>query len=86
MKVFCCTAVSPIKITHGTDSNYLEVCYILLNGEKPTQEQYDEFKSSGNRHTMIPQQITVCSTLSVATHIPMAVMCGITRRAGSIHN
>ena len=23
----------------ATDSNYLEVCYILLNGEKPTQEQ-----------------------------------------------
>ena len=26
----------------ATDSNYLEVCYILLNGEKPTQEQYDD--------------------------------------------
>ena len=30
----------------ATDSNYLEVCYILLNGEKPTQEQYDEFKTT----------------------------------------
>ena len=29
----------------ATDSNYLEVCYILLNGEKPTQEQYDDLKS-----------------------------------------
>ncbi|MCI4180552.1 citrate (Si)-synthase, partial [Dickeya dianthicola] len=25
-------------------SNYLEVCYILLFGETPTQEQYDTFK------------------------------------------
>lgn len=37
----------------ATDSNYLEVCYILLNGEKPTQEQYDEFKTTVTRHTMI---------------------------------
>jgi citrate synthase len=25
--------------------NYLEVCYLLLNGELPSQEQYDTFKS-----------------------------------------
>ena len=42
----------------ATDSNYLEVCYILLNGEKPTQEQYDEFKTTVTRHTMIHEQIT----------------------------
>ena len=41
----------------ATDSNYLEVCYILLNGEKPTQEQYDEFKTTVTRHTMIHEQI-----------------------------
>ena len=34
----------------ATDSNYLEVCYILLNGEKPTQKQYDEFKTPVTRH------------------------------------
>ena len=35
----------------ATESNYLEVCYILLNGEKPTQAQYDEFKTTVTRHT-----------------------------------
>ncbi|XPE66479.1 citrate/2-methylcitrate synthase [Shigella flexneri] len=39
----------------ATDSNYLEVCYILLNGGKPTQGQYDEFKTTVTRHTMNPR-------------------------------
>ena len=47
----------------ATDSNYLEVCYILLNGEKPTQEQYDEFKTTVTRHTMIHEQITVATRI-----------------------
>lgn len=51
----------------ATESNYLEVCYILLYGEKPTQEEYDEFKTTVTRHTMIHEQITVCSTVSAAT-------------------
>ncbi len=38
--------------------NYLEVCYILLNVIKPTDQQYDEFKTTGDRHTMIHEQIT----------------------------
>ncbi|WP_416379466.1 citrate/2-methylcitrate synthase [Escherichia coli] len=38
----------------------MEVCYILLNGEKPTQEQYDEFKTTVTRHTMIHEQIPEC--------------------------
>ncbi|MEI9054713.1 citrate/2-methylcitrate synthase, partial [Pseudomonas aeruginosa] len=41
----------------ATDSNYLEVCYILLNGEKPTQEQYDEFKTTVTRHNMVHEEI-----------------------------
>lgn len=36
----------------ATESNYLEVCYILLYGEKPTQEEYDEFKTTVTRHTL----------------------------------
>lgn len=76
MKVFCCTAVSrsiswrPILTT--------EVCYILLNGEKPTQEQYDEFKTTVTRHTMIHEQITRLFHAFRRDSHPMAVMCGIT--------
>ena len=42
----------------ATEASYLEVCYILLYGEAPTQEQYDTFKNTVTRHTMIHEQIT----------------------------
>lgn len=64
----------------ATDSNYLEVCYILLNGEKPTQEQYDEFKTTVTRHTMIHEQITRLFHAFRRDSHPMAVMCGIPAR------
>ncbi|TAT63223.1 citrate (Si)-synthase, partial [Enterobacter cloacae] len=62
----------------ATESNYLEVCYILLNGEKPTQAQYDEFKTTVTRHTMIHEQITRLFHAFRRDSHPMAVMCGIT--------
>ncbi len=81
MKLFCCTAVSrsiswrPILTT--------EVCYILLNGENRLQEQYDEFKTTVTRHTMIHEQITRLFHAFRRDSHPMAVMCYY-RRAGSV--
>ena len=62
----------------ATESNYLEVCYILLYGEKPTQEEYDEFKTTVTRHTMIHEQITRLFHGFRRDSHPMAVMCGVT--------
>ena len=62
----------------ATESNYLEVCYILLYGEKPTQAEYDEFKTTVTRHTMIHEQITRLFHAFRRDSHPMAVMCGIT--------
>lgn len=59
-------------------SNYLEVCYILLFGEAPTQEQYDVFKTTVTRHTMIHEQITRLFHGFRRDSHPMAVMCGVT--------
>ncbi|MGL9773309.1 MAG: citrate synthase [Sodalis sp. (in: enterobacteria)] len=60
------------------ESNYLEVCYILLNGEAPTCEQYDEFRTIVTRHTMIHEQITRLFHGFRRDFHPMAVMCGVT--------
>ncbi|OZI13924.1 citrate (Si)-synthase [Sodalis-like symbiont of Philaenus spumarius] len=60
------------------ESNYLEVCYILLNGEAPTCEQYDEFRTVVTRHTMIHEQITRLFHGFRRDSHPMAVMCGVT--------
>ncbi|EOS94016.1 citrate synthase [Erwinia tracheiphila] len=59
-------------------SNYLEVCYILLNGEAPTKEQFDEFKTIVTRHTMIHEQIHHLFRGFRRDSHPMAVMCGVT--------
>ncbi|BAH83341.1 citrate synthase [Candidatus Ishikawella capsulata] len=59
-------------------SNYLEVCYILLYGEAPTQEQFDVFRVTVTRHTMIHEQITRLFHGFRRDSHPMAVMCGVT--------
>lgn len=62
----------------ATQSTYLEVCYILLYGEAPTQEQYDSFKKTVTRHTMIHEQITRLFNGFRRDSHPMAVLCGVT--------
>jgi len=61
----------------ATHSNYLEVCYILLYGEAPTQEQFKEFCTTVTRHTMIHEQITRLFHGFRRDSHPMAVMCGV---------
>ncbi|HGN0797035.1 TPA: citrate synthase [Proteus mirabilis] len=62
----------------ATESTYLEVGYILLYGEAPTQEQYDKFKTTVTRHTMIHEQITRLFHGFRRDSHPMAVLCGVT--------
>ncbi|EML9901880.1 citrate synthase [Morganella morganii] len=59
-------------------SDYLEVCYILLYGEAPDQKEYDEFKETVKRHTMIHEQITRLFNGFRRDSHPMAVLCGVT--------
>ncbi|MXP51058.1 citrate synthase [Pantoea sp. SoEX] len=62
----------------ATQSNYLEVCYILLNGEAPTKQQFEKFRKIVIRHTMIHEQITRLLNGFRRDSHPMAVMCGVT--------
>ncbi len=62
----------------ATEATYLEVCYIMLYGEAPTQEQYDTFKYTVTRHTMIHEQITRMLNGFRRDSHPMAVLCGVT--------
>ena len=41
----------------ANQSDYLETCYLLLNGELPTAEKKNEFVSIITRHTMVHEQI-----------------------------
>ena len=58
-------------------SDYLETCYLLLNGELPTAEQKDDFVGIMTRHTMVHEQIrTFFNGFRRDAH-PMAIMCGV---------
>ncbi|KMJ45306.1 citrate synthase [Xenorhabdus khoisanae] len=62
----------------ATESTYLEVCYILLYSEPPTPEEYEKFKTTVTRHTMIHEQITRLFHGFRRDSHPMAVLCGVT--------
>ncbi|HBO24672.1 MULTISPECIES: citrate synthase [unclassified Providencia] len=62
----------------ATQASYLEVCYILLYGEAPTQKEYETFKHTVTRHTMIHEQITRMLNGFRRDSHPMAVLCGVT--------
>jgi len=58
-------------------SDYLEVCYLLLNGELPTPEQKAKFDYTVNQHTMVHEQLrTFYNGFRRDAH-PMAIMCGV---------
>jgi citrate synthase len=61
----------------ATQSNFLEVCYLLLNGELPTKPQYDEFCHIINRHTMVHEQMRNFFNGFRRDAHPMAVMVGV---------
>jgi citrate synthase len=59
------------------ESDYLEVCYLLLNGELPTAEQKAEFVNLVTNHTMVHDQIRKFFDGFRRDAHPMAVMCGV---------
>ena len=58
-------------------SNYIEVCYLLLNGELPTKAQYDEFESAIRTHTMINESLKRFYTGFHYDAHPMAMLSSI---------
>jgi citrate synthase len=57
-------------------SSFIEVCYLLLHGELPTRAQYDLFRNTITRHTMVHEQMTRFFTGYRRDAHPMAVMVG----------
>jgi citrate synthase len=57
--------------------DFLEVCYLLLNGELPDRKQRDEFVGTVTRHTMVHEQIARFYTGFRRDAHPMATMVGV---------
>ncbi len=59
------------------NSNYLELCYLLLNGELPSAAERDRFVDTIKHHTMVHEQLrTFFQGFRRDAH-PMAIMCGV---------
>ena len=59
------------------EGNYLETCYLLLNGELPNQDEFSKFEKSITEHTLVNEQLNRFFTGFRPDAHPMAIMCGV---------
>ena len=58
-------------------SSFMEVSYLLLNGELPSQDELKDFTYTITRHTMLHEQLMQFYRGFRRDAHPMAVMCGV---------
>ena len=68
------------------EADYLEVCYILLNGEAPTKAQYDEFQNIITNHTMVHEKLAHFFQGFLPDAHPMAMLCGVVGAMSSFYH
>ena len=56
---------------------FLEVAYLILNGELPNKQQLEEFVGIVTRHTMVHEQLSRFYSGFRRDAHPMAVLCGV---------
>ena len=61
----------------ANQSDFLEVAYLLLEGELPNAEQKAEFDNAIPRHTMVHEQLSIFYRGFRRDAHPMAIMCGV---------
>jgi citrate synthase len=59
-------------------SDYLELCYLLLNGVLPSRPEKERFVSTIKHHTMVHEQLVHLFRGFRRDAHPMAIMCGVT--------
>lgn len=68
------------------NSDYLETCYLLLNGELPNAQEKTEFETIISTHTMVNRSIEqFISGFHYDAH-PMAMMCGVVGAMSSFYH
>ncbi|MDN3522534.1 citrate synthase [Halomonas ramblicola] len=59
------------------ESNFVELCYLLLFGELPSDAQYADFASRVRNHTMVHDQINNFFKGFRRDAHPMSILCGV---------
>ncbi len=68
------------------NTNYLETCYLLLNGELPNEKEKVDFENLISSHTMVNRSIEqFLSGFSYDAH-PMSIMCGVVAAMSSFYH
>ncbi|TRW49519.1 citrate synthase [Aliidiomarina halalkaliphila] len=70
----------------ATEADYLEVCYMLIHGEAPTAEQYQLFKQTITKHTMVHQGLHDFFGGFRRDAHPMAMLCAVTGALSSFYH
>ena len=58
-------------------SNFMEVAYLLLNGELPSEDELSTFSNTITRHTMVHEQLAQFFRGFRRDAHPMAILCGV---------
>ncbi len=58
-------------------SSFMEVAYLMLNGELPTADEFEAFNYTITRHTMVHEQLASFFSGFRRDAHPMAIMCGV---------
>src|SRR6476660_7575758 len=68
-------------------STFMEVCYLLLNGDLPSKDELGKFTYTITRHTMLHEQLATFYRGFRRDAHPMAIMCGVVGALSSFfHN
>ncbi|RUO40841.1 citrate (Si)-synthase [Pseudidiomarina aestuarii] len=70
----------------ATQADYLEVCYMLLHGEAPTEDEYAKFKQTITKHTMVHQGLHNFFNGFRRDAHPMAMLCAVTGALSSFYH
>ena len=67
-------------------SSYLEVCYLLLYGELPTQTEFDAFRANLNKRNMVHEHLERFYTGYLYDAHPMSMLIGVTGALSSYYH
>ncbi|MEM7027314.1 MAG: citrate synthase [Pseudomonadota bacterium] len=68
------------------NSTYLEVCYLLLYGELPSQSQFDEFRANLNKRNMVHEHLERFYNGYLYDAHPMSMLIGVTGALSSYYH
>ena len=70
----------------AVQSTYLEVCYLLLYGELPTQAQYEAFRADLDKRNLVHEHLMQFYSGYLHNAHPMAMLIGITGALSSYYH